>query len=172
MGIYKQRNVGKNQKEYVLKDQNIVLLNDSEIDLARKQMRIDVSGANSPYLKSIIDTSAVCYAIMAKRFPIEFPKLAKKTYEENLAYISDVSFDVRYGINLLGTGDYVIFLRRWSSIVGLNGVVVWSPGHTVFASDYKCDMRGNASNFSRGSKSYIRFWGRMYIDPNQTMPAP
>ena len=171
-GLFIEMRVNDTANEYTLKDNSKITITSFELELAKTKFNADTSNAITPYLKSILRTSLICYAIMAKKFPDEFPKLSSPSYEANLDYISKVSFDVRYGINLLGTGDFFIFLRRWSNIEGKNGVVVWSPHHTVFASERKCDMQGSASNFYSGTKSYIRFWGRMYIDPTVAPPTP
>jgi hypothetical protein len=171
-GIYKEKVLDKITSEYTLKDGSKILITKAEIDFARKKFSVDTSNATSAYLRNIVKTSVVCYALMGKRFGIEFPDLGSSSYEKNIDFISDVSFDVRFGIYLLGTADYFIFLTRWANIRGKKGVVVWSPHHTVFASEKKCDMRGDASNFYRGTKSYIRFWGRMYIDPTELVFKP
>jgi hypothetical protein len=162
--LFIERRIDDSTREFLLKDSTKILLTDSDIQLAKRKFNADTSSATTPYLKKIVEQSILCYAIMAKKFPYEFPQLATSSYEDNLAFISDISFDVRFGINLLGTGEYFIFLKRWANIRGKKGVVVWSPHHTVFASERRCDMQGSASNFYRGTWSYIKFWGRMYID--------
>lgn len=172
-GIYKERIIDDNHKEYLLRDSSKIVLTASELQLARERFNADISPATTPYLKNIVDVSLICYAIMAKKFPDEFPKLAFDTYEKNLAYISDVSFNVKYGTNLLGTGEYFFIPRgRYSSIKGKIGAIVWSPGHTVFASNRKCDMQGSSANFYKFTKSYLRFWGRMWIDPTEPNSKP
>lgn len=172
-GIYKERIIDDTTKEYLLKDSSKILITASEFELAKAKFNADTSNATTPYLKDILRVSLICYAMMAKKFLSEFPKLASENYHENLDYISDVSFNVKYGTNLLGTGDYFFIPRgRYNSIVGKKGAVVWSPGHTVFASGRKCDMQGSSSNFYKFTKSYLRFWGRMWIDPTEPNVKP
>ncbi|MCJ0743702.1 hypothetical protein [Pedobacter montanisoli] len=172
-GIYKERIIDNNTREYLLRDSSKILLTNAELQLAREKFNADISPATTPYLKSIVDVSLICYAIMAKKFPHEFPVLAAPTFEENLAYISDVSFNVKYGTNLLGTGEYFFIPRgRYSGIRGKIGAIVWSPGHTVFANNRKCDMPGSSANFYKFTKSYLRFWGRMWIDPREPKSKP
>ncbi|MDI1256954.1 MAG: hypothetical protein PSV16_12730 [Flavobacterium sp.] len=169
--IYSVKALDADTNIYTLKNKDEVSITKVELDLAAKQFRVNTTNATTPYLKSIVDTSVVCYAIMAKRLHIILPQLSKGNYKDDLAYISDVSFTVYDGVDLLGTGDYVVNLgRHWRKITGKKGVVVWSPHHTVFASERKCDMPGEAAEFHKWTKSYIRFYGRMYIDTEEVTP--
>jgi hypothetical protein len=163
-GLFKETAINDTTEEFFLKDSSKIILTNAELELARTKFNADTSSATTPYLQRIVRISLVCYAIMAKKFHSEFP-FSDTSYQKNLEHISAVSFNVKYGTNLLGTGDY-FFIPRWRyvSIIGKKGAVVWSPGHTVFAYESKCDMRGNSSNFSKHSRSWWRFWGRMWID--------
>jgi len=167
-GLYSQRKLSDSTTEFILKDKRKITLSKRETELARSHFRVDTSNAKSPYLHQVIAISQICYAIMAKTFSDEFPQLSRKSFEKDLDYITQTSFDVRFGTNLLGTGGYTMTLNRYASISGKKGVVVWSPHHTVFANNTTCDMPGNSSLFKKWTKSYIRFWGRMYIDPKIT----
>ncbi|MBB6239951.1 hypothetical protein HDC90_004613 [Pedobacter sp. AK013] len=167
-GLYTQRKLSDSTTEFTLKDKRKITLSKRETELARSHFRVDTSDAKSPYLHEVIATSQICYAIMAKTFSDEFPQLSKKSFDKDLDYITQTSFDIRFGTNLLGTGDYTIIMKRYASIYGKKGAVVWSPHHTVFANNTTCDMPGNSSVFKKWTKSYIRFWGRMYIDPELT----
>jgi hypothetical protein len=167
-GLYTQRKLNDTTSEFTLKDKRKITLSKRETELAKSHFRVDTSNAKSPYLHQVIATSQICYAIMAKTFSDEFPERSKKSFEKDLDYITQTSFDVRFGTNLLGTGDHTLILNRYASISGKKGVVVWSPHHTVFANNTTCDMPGNSSVFKKWTKSYIRFWGRMYIDPKLT----
>ena len=167
-GIFQRSRVNDSTMSYLLKDETVVTVTNNELSLARNMFNADTSNCNTPECAAILHVSFECYAIMAKRFHDEFPWFKSANYENAITYISDTSFDIRYGTNLLGTEAYFFVPKFWyAGIVGKKGAIVWSGHHTVFASDYKCDMRGNSSNFRKGSKSYLRFHGRMWIEPKR-----
>lgn len=165
-GIFTRNKINNKSTEYLLKDGTKITITQEELAKVRSKFNADTTRCSSPECADILHISFECYAIMAKTFPREFKWFKSISYDDALNYISDTSFDIRYGTNLLGTGAYFYKPRFWyTSIVGKKGVIVWSSGHTVFASGNKCDMRGRYANFSKGSLSYTRFHGRMWIDP-------